>query len=183
MHRLRKRLLGVALASLTFAASANTITIDIDDIASWDAQGDGDNTVLVIDMEAGPSITGIGWDVTITPVESSWYSEATVGFGNTTDGNLVTLRPSQDAFSGDGMPRTYSSGGIIDLASAGVADIPLDDGLLILEFFDDRPGKIDALWSGQLYVRTGSLSHFVPLPGALWLLASGVCAVSFFRRT
>ncbi|MEM6638745.1 MAG: VPLPA-CTERM sorting domain-containing protein [Pseudomonadota bacterium] len=179
---LKKISLGLAAVSLSASAFAATEIIDLSDVASWDAVGDIDNTILMIDLGVDSVVTGIGWDVTITPQGDSWYSEAAVGLGTATDPNLVSVRPGiNDGNAGDGIPVAYSSGGIVDFSDNAIADITLVDGILILEFFesfDDIDGEIDSIWNGTLTIEFTP----VPLPAAVWFLASGLGAMGFFGR-
>lgn len=171
-------------------ASANIVfDIDLSNINSWDGQGDSDNDVLVIDVGALLSasgtagvVTGIGWDVSITPVGLSWYSEATALFTDSGGGQGVNVSPGAgDEFAGDGIPLSYSSGGILDLTDNGIPDIILNDGLLMIEFyegFDDVADAIDAGWDGTLSVAATK----VPIPPAFLLLFSGLVSAGFIGR-
>ena len=161
------------------------VDIDVTGIESWDPVTDPSNTVLVIDVAAalglpsGTPVTmnGIGWDVTITTNAPSWLSEARVYFDDNVAPDLtgLFLAPGiNDSFSGTG---TYSSGGIIKLADAGIPDIPLPDGNLRVEFFesfDDFADGVDAVWAGTITVQA------VPEPGALSLLA--LAGLALIRR-
>lgn len=161
------------------------VPINVDGIESWDPLSDPSNTVLIIDVAAGlglPSGTpvtmnGIGWDVTITTNSPSWLSEARVYFDDDINPDLtgLFLAPGvNDSFSGSA---SYSSGGIIKLADAGIPDIPLPDGNLRVEFyesFDDFADGVDAVWAGTITVQA------VPEPGALSLLA--LAGLALIRR-
>jgi len=124
------------------------VNVDISGVQSWDSFGSPNNTLMVNgDGGAGKLMTGIGWDVTIATVGSSWLSEPVIYFdGSDLDGSGLFLTPG----AADGFPGTasYSSGGPIDLTDNGIPDIPvLADGLIHMEFFesfDDVSNAVDA---------------------------------------
>lgn len=181
---------GTQLASIAFAlvfsllgslASAAIVSVDVDGVQSWDGLGDGDNTVLTVDLAAalGGSasvvVDGIGWDVGIDSIGDSWLSEATVSFQDSSGSASVNLAPGiDDPFAGSGL---YDSGDITDLVPLGL-DFTLVDGILRLEFFesyDDIDGSIDAMWSGTLEIR----ASLVPVPPAIALMIFGLSALGF----
>lgn len=152
------------------------VPLDITGTGSWDLLGDRSNTVLVIDLAselglpAGSPVTmtGIGWDVFLRTVGDSWLSEARIYFDDNVNPDQVGLFLTVgfgDDFPGN---NSYSSGGVIKLADAGIPDIALPDGNLRIEFYeqvDNFPNSLDARWAGTLTIQA------VPEPGALSLLA------------
>lgn len=127
-----------------------TLVLDISGEDSWDGLNDASNTVLVVPLGAGASMTDIGWDVNLTTVGGSWLSEARFYFdGQDQDLTGLFLTPGVgNTFPGSG---SFSSGGLIDLTDNGIADIPIGpDGNLYIqlhESFDDVPNAIDANWT------------------------------------
>lgn len=171
------------LLSAAASASGSLVTVDLNALGSWDGIGDSDNVVLTVPFAPGATITGIGWDVTITPMNGSWYSEATAGISDSGGGQSLELVPGalDGGDGGDGIARAYSSAGIMDLTDNGLSDLVLADGLLVIEFFesfDDAPGAIDSIWNGTLSFQIQA----VPLPAAVWLLASGLLGLLGWRR-
>lgn len=127
-----------------------TMVVDLSGEQSWDGLGDGSNTVLLVPLGAGASMTGIGWDCSISTVGGSWLSEARLYFdGSDQDLSGLFLAPGiADGTAGTG---SYSSGGILDLTDNGIPDIPVGgDGNLWIELyesFDDVPDAVDADWT------------------------------------
>lgn len=170
-----------AIAALALAlsgpAAADVVTIDLTALQSVDFFGDADNDTLSIDLNAAlgtiaeVTVEGIGWDVTIDTIGGSWLSEARISFQDSLGGEHLQLAPGiDDTFAGSGV---YSSGGILDLVSAGLS-FTLADGILVLEFFesfDDMAGMVDANWGGTLTI---SATGVVPVPAGVWLLLSGI---------
>lgn len=168
--------------------AGETRTVTLSQVASWDGLGDPDNVVMSIDMAAlfglssGSAIdlNGIGWDVTVSTVGASWLSEATMYFDNQTQdsgaGIFLTVGGGND-FAGTG---TFSSGGIVKLADAGLPDLVLADGVLRIEFwesFDDVADDIDAFLDGTL-----TLQSSVPAPSGVALLGLGGLVAARRRR-
>lgn len=124
-----------------------TMLVDLSGEQSWDGLGDASNTVLLVPLGTGATMTGIGWDVTIATVGGSWLDEARLYFdGSDQDLSGLFLSPGfADATPGTG---SYSSGGILDLSDNGIPDIPiLADGNLWIELnesFDDVADAVDA---------------------------------------
>lgn len=181
-----------ALSFSAAAANADVINFSVDGISSFDAPGDPDNVILTIDLAAelglasGSSVTvdGFGWDVTITPIGDSWYSEATAGFSDSAGGQGINVSPgAADGNAGDGIPLAYTSGGILDLTDNGLSDIVLADGILLVEFsegFDDIADTPDSTWGGSMDVSASKT--VVPVPPAFLLLASGLLSAGVFGR-
>jgi len=177
----------VAVAGLTTGAMAagQDFTVDIGGVNSWDLEGDVDNETMSIDLGAmlgtpGQPVTvnGLGWDVTIEVSDNgSWFSEATISFGDVAGSPDIFLSPGAGDDFNDPAPMDYS--GDIKLADAGLDDIVLSDGVLELEFFesfDDVDGEIDAT-----YLAGSTLTiQVVPAPGAMALL--GVAGLASRRR-
>jgi hypothetical protein len=144
------RAVGPTIISQTQNLGSTTLVLDISDEQSWDSLDSANNTILVVPLGAGASMTGIGWDVNLTTVGGSWLSEARFYFdGSDHDFSGLFLAPGiTDSFSGSG---SYSSGGIVDLTDNGIPDIPiLGDGNLYIqlyESFDDAAGVVDADWT------------------------------------
>jgi hypothetical protein len=123
------------------------------------------------------TISALGWDVSITPVGFSWYSEAAVSYS----GQIVLTPGAGDNFGGDGIPQSYSSDGLLVLADEGLPDIVLPTGILVLEFFetfDDVPDAIDATWNGTLTID----ATVVPLAPAFALLLGGLLPLGALGR-
>ncbi|NNF17050.1 MAG: hypothetical protein HKN70_09900 [Gammaproteobacteria bacterium] len=179
----------IALAFGIFALSTQASLITIDLSSGWysyDQLGGHKNINVVINlntllgMPAGSpvEIDGIGWDLNIATVGASWLSEAALNFDH---GSLILIPGTGVDAPGD---QFFSSAGVISLVALGGANIVLSDGLLTLEFFetfDATPLEIDAILSGTLTLST--VMAPVPVPAALWMLASGLFATGLLDRT
>ena len=155
-----KKTIAISALALSFAlaapASAATFTLDIDlnDIESVGELGDPANTILTQLLAPNATITGIGYEVTLEAFDPSYLAEMVVYFLDSPVG--LQLTPGfADAFPGVG---SYSSGGIIDLASIDPEFVFSvgDDGLLNLEFyesFDDALVSPDGIWNGTLTIQ------------------------------
>jgi len=162
---------GVAALGVAGVASAVGQSYDIAvDVNSWDGFGSINNESIVVDLaalgiaEEDWVLTGIGWNVDITPVGLSWYSEVTLDLGGP---DQLTLSPgAADGFAGDGIPVNYSSD-TVKFSDLGFVDIAVPSGVYsieVFEGFDDVADAIDASMSGTLTLQ------FVPAPGAIALL-------------
>jgi MYXO-CTERM domain-containing protein len=164
------------------------IPFNVAGIESWDALGDSSNTIILLDVAAAVglpsgspvSMTGIGWDVTLTGIGTSWQSELRVYFDDAIapDNSGLFLRPGSAATApGTG---SFSSGGIIDLSDNAIPDILLPNGVLRLDFhesFDDAADVLDGTWdAGVLNIAV------TPAPGALALMGLGGLAAARRRR-
>ena len=157
-------------------------TVDVSGIFSVDGAGDPDNETRSLQVGAGGRVVGIGWDTTLFADSPSWLSEMVVRFGSTS-GWAVNLTPG----IGDNEPgtRAYSSGGVVDLVSLGLAFFVDADGVLALEFFesfDDFTNDWDGRWlQGALTIRVEG-EHVVPEPSVYALLLLGLAGVAGTAR-
>lgn len=165
--------------------------VDVSGRQSWDAFGDSSNNVILVDVAAAlglPSgsavtVTGIGWDVEIAttlngPFGGSWLSEARFTLGSTASPSLIGVRPGAGINTG-GTQRFTAP--VLDFSSVPLADIPLADGLLRIEFnetFDDAADQIDADYLANSFLTVRA----VPTPGALALMGLGGLIAGRRRR-
>lgn len=144
------RAVGPTIISQTQNLGSTSMVLDISGEQSWDGLDDTSNTVLVVPLGSGASMTGVGWDVNLTTQGGSWLSEARFYFdGSDHDFSGLFLAPGiADGFAGSG---SYSSGGVLDLSDNGIPDIPiLGDGNLyiqLFESFDDAADTVDGDWT------------------------------------
>lgn len=138
------------IVSQTQNLGSTTLVLDISGEDSWDPLNDPSNTILLVPLGTGASMTGIGWDLNLTTVGGSWLSEARFYFdGSDQDlmGLFLTPGVGQN-FSGTNV--NFASGGVIDLTDNAIPDIPiLGDGNLhiqLYEGFDDAANAVDATW-------------------------------------
>lgn len=156
-----------------------TMTLDLAGFTSYDELGNAINDTAGINLGGDFLVTGLGWsNVTIQTVGASWLSEATIYFLDSPIGLQLSVGAA-DATPGTG---TYSSGGILDLASID-PDFPFTagaDGIVNIEFYDgfvDNVGSADALYlSGTLTIQ------YTPTPGALAVLGLGGLVAGRRRR-
>ena len=152
-----------------------TISVDLNNVESWDAEGSPNNFTMTVNIGAGNSLVAIGWDVEVATVGPSWLSEATMSFSNTTGpaGLFLSVGAGNDA------PGTmlFSSGGLLDLTDNMIPNITADaDGLITIEFFesyDDVIDEIDAFLNGKI-----TLGIDVPAPGTAALFGFGGLAAT-----
>ena len=162
---------------LTSAVSADLWVIDVSDIPSMDLLDDPSNITVSNNIGAGMIITGIGWDLTVGTIGTSWRSEARSQW-STDAGPFVYVTPG----SGDDSPGTnsYSSGGIIDLVVAGIGYTTNINGNTSLQFFegyDDYPGSADAY-----YLRPGTYTLQYTIPEPTFILGACLLAGLLIRR-
>lgn len=170
--------------------ASGTFNVDLSSVASWDALSDSSNQILLVDVNAalggvagaGATMTGIGWDNSLSTVGGSWLSEAVMYFDDNIapdlSGLFLTTGVGED-FSGT---NSYSSGGILDLSDNGIPDIALADGILRIEFFenfDDAADAIDAFYGGTITI---AADYTVPAPAGLAVLGLGGLVASRRRR-
>ena len=145
-----------------------TVNADITGLGSWDEQGDSSNDTLSIDvaalagMPAGTPMTvnSFGWDVTLEVLGLSWFSESVIALGDDAGAPTLFLQPGEGDDFDSTTPMNYSSNGLVNLASAGLSDLVLSDGVVEIEFyelFDDNPDARDAS-----YLATSTLSFGLP---------------------
>ncbi len=183
MKRVVFALVAALALCLSSSAQADVVVVsyDVTGIESWDSLGDSDNVLASVDLGAytGITVTGIGWDVDLSATGPSWLSELTVGFLDSPIG--LQLAPG----AGDTFPgaATYSSGGILDLATIDPSfPFTVPGNTVSLEFFegfDDFADGIDGMWTGGTLTFQFSGTP-VPEPSALGLLA--VAGVGFVAR-
>lgn len=130
-----------------------TLTFDVSGIESIAEAGNPLNEVFILDLAPGAVLTGVGWDVTIEALGTSWLSEMVFQFTDNdpiTDGVAITVGVGDD---GPGV-ESYSSDGILNLADADLAFALSSNGEMRLEFFEsfvDFPTDPDGIWlSGEL---------------------------------
>lgn len=168
--------------STTQAVDGETYEIDLSGWQTWGGIGSPNNTTLALDLSATWGneffVTGVGWDLTIASIGPSWQSEVAFDI----DGGVVVTPGTGTTGTG-----SYSSGGIINLVDANIADVLIEDGIVNIEVFEtfDDPNNTDtglvqdANISGTLYIQAGS---YVPGPGAMPLLAAPMLLTRRRRR-
>ncbi len=128
-------------------------TFDITGAEFVDEEGDGDNTVMMLDIGTPLGMAGmnldvnaIGWDFSLTTVGASWGSEATIGFDWDHDlVNDVYLNASMT--DAPVTAQMLSSGGPLLLSNFGIPNGLAAGGIVRIEFFDvfdDNPNSADA---------------------------------------
>ncbi len=140
----------VAAPTFTPRGGSSVSCLSFDGIDSWDGLDDADNIVIDLNIGAGNTLTGVGWDIGVATVGASWLSEATIQHSDSTgsaDPNAINLAVG----TGDDAPgdQDYTSGGaIVDFSDNGLPEITAGaDGILrlqIFEGFDDNTDAIDA---------------------------------------
>jgi hypothetical protein len=172
--QMKKTIALAAVVAVSGLAQAETLVIDVSGMASWDFQGDSDNTILNALVGAGANITNIAWDVNLTTFDVSWAEENTMGFF----GNSVVVNPGfGDAFT----VSTANYQGSMD------TNITLGaDGILDIEFyeinFDDLIDDVDSIYEGFSTVTLSGTGFVVPTPGSLAVLGLGGLVAGRRRR-
>ena len=183
--------LGFALvssfASATTLVHTYTFGANTDSFDDYGAPGN-----VVINLNLGAifpgysnfSMSGVGWNVTITAEGASWLSEATVEFNNSTADSLdaVGLAPSGTNTPGTA---TYSNP-IVAFSSVPLNNIALNnDNILRMEFFeqfDDVPGVRDGFWHQGSRLDIQVEATAVPEPATMAVLGLGAAALLRRRR-
>ena len=174
---------GVASIGLVAAlATAESITIDLAGINSNDNFGSPNNDFSLIEL-GDVTITGIGWDNVVGNGDDTgvtWGNEMTMAVVDSGDlnGVFISFFPSEGGATAGGVWGPASSGGIIDLASQGLA-FNTTSGSLLVEFFEsynDVDGATDAHYESG----TVTIEYSIPAPGALALL--GLAGLAGGRR-
>jgi hypothetical protein len=162
-----------------------TITLDLSGIESWDGASSELNDRFEPFLFPGAHILGVGFDLSITTFNGSWYSEATIGITNALGDGVFITPGIGDDFTGT-TPRFYTSNGIIDLANA-LPSTPLDfflnaDGIANIEFFesfDDGQNEIDAIYGEGSELK---IQYLIPAPTSAATLLAGSLILTRRRR-
>ena len=174
---------GVASIGLVAAiATADSITLDLAGVNSNDNFGSPNNDMSLIAL-GDVTITGIGWDNVVGNGDDTgvtWGNEMTMAVVDSGDlnGVFISFFPAEGSATAGGVWGPASSGGIIDLASQGLA-FNTTSGSLLVEFFEsynDADGATDAHYESG----TVTIEYSVPAPGALALL--GLAGLAGGRR-
>ncbi len=162
--------------------ASGTYDYTFGDTAHWDLQGDSDNVIVTLDLNAllggaagaDAFLTGVGWDVSVTSTDPSWLSEASYSFNGE-----IFLAPG----AGDDFPGSSSySNPIVDFTDNALPDVLAAGGILTIEFFDsfdDFADAIDGFSSGTL---TLAVDYKVPAPAGLAVLGLGGLVAARRRR-
>ena len=158
----------------------NLTQVNISGLTTNDEFGDLDNIVLLIPLGAGVSVTGVGWDVTITAPAPSWLSEIAVNFGNSSGLAAGSVDIGFSNVNAPGGPVNDSTAGaILKLADFNIPDVVLlPDGLLRIELwdaFDDNPGLADGIFNQGILT-----FQWIPTPGTLAF--AGLAGLAGLRR-
>jgi len=169
---MKKAITLAAIAATAGLAHADTLTIDVSGIESWEFQGDALNTILNVMVGASASITNIAWDVNLTTFGISWAQENTMGFNG-----------SEEVFAGAGLAEVVTN---VNFAGSQASGLVMDaSGMLSIEFYEtewnDNPAAVDSMFeAGSSITLTGT--GFVPTPGSLAVLGLGGLAAARRRR-
>jgi len=163
-------------------AMGESITLDLAGVNSNDNFGSPNNVAELVNL-GDVTITGIGWDNVVGNGDDtgvSWGNEMTMAVVDSGDlnGVFISFFPNDGGDTAGGVWGPASSGGIIDLASQGLA-FNTGSGSLLIEFFEsynDVDGATDAHYESG----TVTIEYAVPAPGALALL--GLAGIAGRRR-
>jgi len=128
------------------AQQSGALTLDVNGATTNGSyvSGDPSNTVVELDIGAGNTLTGIGWEINVEAFDPSWRSESSVAFTADPDSTTGLFLSVGAADNSPGVT-DYSSDGVLLLADAGIDPVPAgDDGLFYLtwhESFND--GTVD----------------------------------------
>jgi len=167
-----------------------TTDVNVDGTTTHGVLGTPANMVFTINIGAFNEVSSVGFDIDIQTSTSSWLSEVTFNFNDSTgmNANAFNLTPAPGDGMGTGVNDqpgmgNFSSGGLIDLTDAGLpGNLQVGaDGLLVIEVFEafDDPGEDpDAFVDGTITL--GLVD--VPAPGAAALFGLGGLAAARRRR-
>lgn len=159
-------------------AVADTITLDLAGVDSWDSFGSLNNVTELFAL-GDVTITGLGWDNVVGNGDDSglsWGNEMSmyVADSGNLEGVTVGFFPSEGSGSAGGVWGPASSGGIVDLVAVGL-DFTTSSGSLLVEFYesyDDSAGSIDAHYeSGTVTIEYQGMTPAVPGLGGIAALA------------
>ena len=163
-------------------AMGDSITLDLAGVNSNDNFGSPNNESSLVNL-GDVTITGIGWDNVVGNGDDtgvSWGNEMTMAVVDSGDlnGVFISFFPNDGGDTAGGVWGPASSGGIIDLASQGLAFNTGSGGLLI-EFFESY-NDVDGATDSHYESGTVTIEYSVPAPGALALL--GLAGIAGRRR-
>lgn len=171
-------LAGVLGSAAPALSQANTLSIDINAIASSGEFLDAGNTVLTYNIGANSVIKSVTYDVVLEAFSPSWLSEMGAAMTDSSTLNGFLLRP---AF-GTNAAGLSTFAGTVDLTASGLGFAVGQDGLLRVEFAEDASDGLrpDGLWrSGTISVEFAAA---VPEPETYALMALGLAGVFVAAR-
>jgi len=172
----------MAAATISVAAQAATLIVDVAGAQSVSTRGGLGNSRQAFAIGAGARVTAVRYDVSITANDPSFLSEASVAL-SPLNGQFVgiSLTPGvNDDFSG---VSDYS--GFIDLSGLGFDFAIGNDGLLQLEYFESVAdgGLPDSVWnSGTITVTYDAVTAAVPEPATWGMMMLGFAMVGGTMR-